>query len=84
MWFLKTHVFWKNVIYSYDNIFFSACMWSSGAGYSDFIESRMNKIYYYNIYKKYNKECVEKFGITDDFYFQQDNDSKHTPYIARL
>lgn len=30
------------------------------------------------------KKSVEKMGIASDFYFQQDNDPKHTEEVVRL
>ena len=60
------------------------CMASSGVGQLEFIESTMDKYAYLNILKANLKRSAEKLGLENDYYFQQDNDPKHTADIVKL
>lgn len=60
------------------------CMGSNVVGNLEFIESKMKKIDYLNTFLKNLKATAQKLGVSDDFYFQQDNNPKHTAYIVRL
>lgn len=59
------------------------CMAASGVGNLEFIESTMNKYDYLNILKQHLAPSVEKLGLPRVWTFQQDNDPKHTSYLAR-
>ncbi|KOX72865.1 hypothetical protein WN51_01882 [Melipona quadrifasciata] len=48
-----------------------------------FIDGILNKYKYLNILKENLKQSAIKLNLLDDFYFQQDNDSKHTAGIVR-
>jgi transposase len=60
------------------------CMAASGVGELVFIDGIMKKEQYLNILKQNMKKSAEKLGIGNDFYFQQDNDPKHTAEVVRL
>ncbi|CAK9818687.1 Transposable element Tc1 transposase [Anthophora plagiata] len=59
-------------------------MASSGIGELVFIDEIMDKIVYLNILKNNLKKSAEKLGLGRDFYFQSDNDPKHTAHIVRM
>lgn len=59
------------------------CMSSSGVGELVFIENTMDKHVYLNILKQNLKKSAHKLNLEADYYFQQDNDPKHTAYIVR-
>ena len=44
----------------------------------------MDKNVYLNILKTNIKESAQKMGLENDFYFQQDNDPKHTAWVVRM
>lgn len=48
-----------------------------------FIDTTMDKMGYLNILKNNLKPAVEKLNLPRDYFFQQDNDPKHTSYIVR-
>lgn len=60
------------------------CMASNGVGRMEFIESTMDKYAYLNILKRNLKQSAEELGLGSDYYFQQDNDPKHTAHILKL
>lgn len=60
------------------------CMAAAGVGELVFIEGIMDKFAYKTILQDNLKKSAEKLGLADDFYFQQDNDPKHTAEIVRL
>ncbi|KAK2583956.1 hypothetical protein KPH14_001215 [Odynerus spinipes] len=59
------------------------CMAASGIGELVFIEDIMDKMVYLNVLKNNVKKCAEKLELGWNFYFQHDNDPKHTAYIVR-
>lgn len=60
------------------------CMASSGVGKMEIVEGIMNQFVYIDILKRNLKVSAEMLGISNDYYFQQDNDPKHTAHNARL
>lgn len=58
-------------------------MAASGTGTMEFIDTTMDKMGYMNILKRNLKPSVQKLDLPQDYYFQQDNDPKHTAYIVR-
>lgn len=54
-----------------------------GVGNLQFIGSTMNQYDYLNILKNNLRESAQNMGLDQDFYFQQDNDPKHTAYKVR-
>lgn len=59
------------------------CMAASDVGELVFIEDTMDKMRYLEILKENLKKSAEKLGLGNNFYFQQDNDLKHTAYVVR-
>lgn len=60
------------------------CMAASGVGQLQFIESTMDKWGYLNILKHNLKQSAEQLNLSTTFWFQQDNDPKHTSEVVRL
>ena len=60
------------------------CMSGSGVGKLTFIESTMNRYDFINILKQNLHQSAEKLGLSRSFYFEQDNDPKHTDVDVRL
>jgi hypothetical protein len=58
-------------------------MAASGPGTMEFIDSTMNKMGYLNILKHNLQASVDKLGLPRDYWFQQDNDPKHTAFVVR-
>ena len=58
------------------------CM-SSGLGELVFIEEIMDKFIYLRILKENLKQNVKKLVLGNNYYFQYDNDPKHTADIVR-
>ena len=56
----------------------------NGVGNLIFIDGIMDKNVYLNILKINIKENAQKMGLENDFYFQQDNDPKHTAWVVRM
>ena len=54
------------------------CMGHSGVGNIEFIEGVMNADMYIAILRSNLKDSAVKLGISTCYYFQQDNDPKHT------
>lgn len=71
------------VKYGGGSIMIWGCMTASGVGNLVVIEEIMDKYKYLAILKNNLKQSAEKLGIADNFYFQQDNDPKHTAHIVR-
>lgn len=65
------------------SVFVWGCMSASGVGELKFIKEIMNKYVYLNILKDNLQKSDEKLNLVPDYYFQQDNDPKHTAYIVR-
>jgi len=65
------------------SIMIGECMAAGGTGNLVFIEGIMNKYKYLHILQRNLKESARKLGIYKDFYFQQDNDPKHTAEIVK-
>jgi len=59
------------------------CMTAGGTGNLVFIDGIMDKYKYLDILKQNLKESARKLDIYEDFYFQQDNDPKHTAGIVK-
>lgn len=54
------------------------CMSAAGVGNLVFIEEITNKTLYKNILKQNLNQSAKNLKIRDNYYFQQDNDPKHT------
>ena len=59
------------------------CFSSDGVGNLVFIEDRMNGDYYRSILENNLIESSFSLGLSSDFYFQQNNDPKHTSNILK-
>ncbi|GFX23628.1 transposable element Tc1 transposase [Trichonephila clavipes] len=59
------------------------CMAASGVGKLVFLDGIMYKMAYLNILQNNLKESADKLGLGSNFIFQQDNDPKHTVFVAR-
>ncbi|CAK9820113.1 Transposable element Tcb1 transposase [Anthophora quadrimaculata] len=59
------------------------CMSAAGVGDYHIIDGTMDRWMYLNILKEHLLQSAEKFGIKDNFMFQQDNDPKHKATIVR-
>ncbi|XP_055643780.1 transposable element Tcb1 transposase [Toxorhynchites rutilus septentrionalis] len=57
-------------------------MVASGPGTMEFIDSTMNKMGYLNILKHNLQAFVDKLGLPRDYWFQKDNDPKHTAFVS--
>lgn len=60
------------------------CMSAAWVGNLVFIELNMGRFMYLNIIKENLAESVNKIRLTGKWYFQQDNDPKHTSEIVSL
>lgn len=60
------------------------CMSSGGVGELVFIDGIMDKKVYMDILKANLKKSAEKLNLSSSFYFQQDNDPKHTAHDVRM
>lgn len=60
------------------------CMAAEGVGKLVFIDTIMDQFGYLSILKNNLKESAQQLGLGDDFWFQQDNDPKHTAHNTRL
>ncbi|GFX84302.1 transposable element Tcb1 transposase [Trichonephila clavipes] len=60
------------------------CMAANGVGCLTFIDSTLNNMGYINILKENLKQGEQDLNLGDDFWFQQDNDPKHTAHNVKL
>ena len=60
------------------------CMSAAGVGNLMIIDEIMNKTVYLNILKNNLNQSAEKLKIRNDYYFQQDNDPKHTAADVKM
>lgn len=60
------------------------CMSAGGVGNLVFIEETMNKTVYMNILRENLNQSAEKLNIRHNYYFQQDNDPKHTAADVKM
>ncbi|GFT59203.1 transposable element Tcb1 transposase [Trichonephila clavipes] len=60
------------------------CMAANGVGRLTFIDSTLNHMVYINILKENLKQGEQDLNLGDDFWFQQDNDPKHTAHNVKL
>lgn len=60
------------------------CMAYNGVGNISFIEGNMNAHSYIDILRGNLLRSAEKLEIQTSYYFQQDNDPKHTAHITKL
>lgn len=65
------------------NVLVWGCMAASGVGNLHFIEGAMNKFMYRDILTGNLEESAGNLGLAGDYYFQQDNDPKHTSHLMR-
>lgn len=65
------------------NVMVWGCMAASGAGQLVFIDDIMNKDIYLNILRRNLKPSVRQLQLPERYYFQQDNDPKHTAHIVQ-
>ncbi|CAK9820145.1 Transposable element Tc1 transposase [Anthophora quadrimaculata] len=59
------------------------CMAASGVGNLVFIDGLMDKYKYKSILEQNLQESAVKLGMQGNYYFQHDNDPKHTAQIVR-
>lgn len=59
------------------------CMSAAGVGNLTFIDINMDRMVYLDILKDNLKQSASKLGLTAGWYFQQDNDPKHTAGVVK-
>ncbi|GFV50092.1 transposable element Tcb1 transposase [Trichonephila clavipes] len=59
-------------------------MADNDVGRLNFIDSTLNHMGYINILKENLKQSSQDLNLEDDFWFQQDNDPKHTAHNVKL
>lgn len=59
-------------------------MSATGVERFTFIESIMDQYGYLNIFKQNLQQSAQQLNLGQDFWFQQDNDPKHTPHNVKL
>uniref|UniRef100_A0A2M4DS53 Putative transposase n=1 Tax=Anopheles darlingi TaxID=43151 RepID=A0A2M4DS53_ANODA len=74
----------KTVKHNGGGVLVWGCMAASGVGNLHVINGIMDQYVYINILKQNLGPSVEKLGISRDYWFQQDNDPKHTACNTRL
>lgn len=74
----------KTVKHNGGGVMVWGCMAANGVGNLHLINGIMDQYVYIDILKKNLRSSTDKLGITRDYYFQQDNDPKHTSLNARL
>ncbi|GFW54741.1 transposable element Tc1 transposase [Trichonephila clavipes] len=60
------------------------CMVANSVCRLTFIDSSLNHMGYINILKENLKQSAQDLNLGDDFWFQQDNDPKHTAHNVKL
>ncbi|GFW24664.1 transposable element Tcb1 transposase [Trichonephila clavipes] len=60
------------------------CMAANGVGRRTFIDSTLNHMGFINILKENLKQGEQDLNLGDDFWFQEDNDPKHTAHNVKL
>ncbi|GFW34569.1 transposable element Tc1 transposase [Trichonephila clavipes] len=60
------------------------CMAANGVGRLTFINLTLNHMGYINILKENLKQDEQDLNLGDDFWFQQDNNPKHTAHNVKL
>lgn len=74
----------KTVKYGGGGVLVWGCMAASGVGNLHLIKGTMDQYVYIDILKQHLRPSVEKLGIERDYWFQQDNDPKHTAINSQL
>lgn len=70
----------KTVKHGGGGVMVYGCMSSAGVGNLVFVENTLNQYIYLNISKSNLQDSASKMGLSDSYYFQQDNDPKHTAH----
>lgn len=60
------------------------CMSTMGVGNLVIIDEIMTKEVYLKILQENLLQSAQKMGISEDFYFQQDNDPKHVAHVVKM
>ena len=60
------------------------CMAASVVGRLNFIDSTLDRMGYLNILKGNLKQSAQNLHLRDDFWFQQENDPKHSVHNKKL
>lgn len=60
------------------------CMSGAGVGNLQFIDVNMDRFVYLQILKDNLADSARKLGLSENWYFQQDNDPKHTSEVVKL
>lgn len=74
----------KTVKHNGNGVLVWGCMSANGVGNLEFINGIMNQYVYIDIMKRNLKSSAQKLNLPSDFYFQHDNDPKHTALNTRL
>lgn len=86
----ETEYVWKQIISDQlikcdgGHVIIGECMSFNRVGEMVFIEANMNAKQYVNIFRDNLFNSAFKLVISDSYYFQHDNDLKHTVNITRL
>lgn len=73
----------KTVKHGGGGIMIWGCMSTAGVGNLQIIDGIMDQKVYLNILKENLIQSARKFGLAENFHFQQDNDPKHKAYNVR-
>nr|AAB02109.1 transposase [Anopheles albimanus] len=74
----------KTVKHNGGGVLVWGCMAANGVGNLQVIDGIMDQYVYINILKQNLGPSLEKLGMSQDYWFQQDNDPKHTAFNSRL